>query len=53
MSVREAGRKDGHKGGEMHKERLGPEGFPTSGTRAGGQHVREPIEEGKQSEGNK
>ena len=50
MSVREAGQKGAHKGGEIRKEQLGPGGYSELGHK-GGQRVRELIEEGKQAEG--
>ncbi len=49
MTVSEAGRKGGEKGGQTTKKRYGPEFYHEIGTK-GGHRVRELIEEGRQSE---
>lgn len=52
MTVREAGQKGGHKGGEIRKQQLGPQGYSALG-RKGGQRMRELVAEGRQAEGRK
>jgi general stress protein YciG len=49
MTVDEAGRKGGHKGGEKVKEKYGPEFYSKIGHK-GGQKVKELIEKGKEEE---
>lgn len=49
MTVGEAGRKGGHKGGEKVKEKYGPEFYSKIGHK-GGQRVRELIKEGEEAE---
>jgi general stress protein YciG len=49
MTVEEAGRLGGQKGGETTRERYGPEFYSEIGHK-GGQRVRELIEEGKEAE---
>jgi general stress protein YciG len=49
MTVGEAGRKGGHKGGEKVKEKYGPEFYSKIGQK-GGQRVRELIKEGEEAE---
>jgi general stress protein YciG len=50
MSVRDAGRKGGHKGGGIRKQQLGAKGYSELG-RKGGQRVRELVEQGRRAEG--
>ncbi len=52
MTVEEAGRKGGHKGGEKVKQKYGPEFYSKIGHK-GGQRVRELIREGEAAEGKK
>ena len=49
MTVREAGHLGGEKGGEVTKERYGPEFYSEIGHK-GGQKVKKLIEEGKEVE---
>lgn len=49
MTVREAGKKGGQKGGNTTKQRYGKGFYSEIGTK-GGHRVRELIEEGKRSE---
>ena len=49
MTVEEAGRKGGHKGGEKVLRKYGPEFYSKIGHK-GGQKVRELIEKGKEEE---
>ena len=49
MTVEEAGRKGGHKGGEKVLNKYGPEFYSKIGHK-GGQKVRELIERGKMEE---
>lgn len=49
MTVREAGRKGGKKGGQTTKQRYGRAFYSDIGSK-GGRRVRELIEEGKKSE---
>ncbi len=48
MTVEEAGRLGGHKGGEIVKEKYGPEFYSKIGHK-GGQKVKELIERGSRS----
>jgi general stress protein YciG len=50
MTVQEAGRKGGHKGGRTTSERYGRGFYSEIGTK-GGHRVRELIEEGREMEG--
>ena len=50
MSVREAGKKGGQKGGEMTAKKYGHEFFEEIGHK-GGQKVKKLIEEGKKAQG--
>ena len=50
MTVREAGKKGGQKGGEMTARKYGHEFFEEIGHK-GGQKVKRLIEEGKKAEG--
>ena len=50
MSVREAGKKGGQKGGEMPAKKYGHEFFEEIGHK-GGQKVKKLIEEGKKAQG--
>ncbi len=50
MTVQEAGRKGGHKGGRTTSQRYG-RGFYSEIGHKGGQRVRELIEEAKEMEG--
>lgn len=52
MTVREAGHLGGEKGGEVTKERYGPEFYSEIGHK-GGQKVKHLIEEGKEVESEK
>lgn len=52
MTVEEAGRKGGHKGGEKVKQKYGPEFYSKIGHK-GGQKVKELIEKGKEEEENR
>jgi general stress protein YciG len=49
MTVEEAGRKGGQKGGRTTSERYGPEFYSEIGHK-GGQRVKQLIEEGKEEE---
>lgn len=49
MSVREAGKKGGEKGGKTTSERYGPEHFQDIGHK-GGQKVKRLVQEGEQRE---
>jgi uncharacterized protein len=49
MTVEEAGRLGGHKGGEKVKEKYGPEFYSKIGHK-GGQKVKELIEKGEEAE---
>jgi general stress protein YciG len=49
MTVEEAGRRGGHKGGEKVKEKYGP-GFYSKIGHMGGQRVRELVKEGERAE---
>lgn len=49
MTVREAGKKGGQRGGQTTKQRYGKGFYSEIGTK-GGHRVRELIEEGKRSE---
>jgi uncharacterized protein len=49
MTVEEAGRMGGHKGGEKVKEKYGPEFYSKIGHK-GGQKVKELIEKGEEAE---
>jgi len=51
MSVKDAGRKGGKKGGQTTKQRYGKGFYSEIGTK-GGKRVKELIEEGKSSEEN-
>lgn len=52
MTVEEAGRKGGHKGGEIVKQKYGPEFYSKIGHK-GGQKVKELIEKGEEAESRK
>jgi len=52
MTVQEAGRKGGQKGGKTTFDRYGPEFYREIG-HEGGQRVKELIQEGEEAEGKK